>query len=186
MKKTFLLSLFVASFFLLKSQTKNHHIVGLNVEFEKSPEIINSHFGSNLTYLYAYKYFCSRLEVGVSPTSNFGPLIKTCLNFGYTTNLNMPISFHLLGGIGGQTTTKTYVKNNTEYDAEIGSVDGSVGLLIRPTKNERLFVGTDMMMTFYSVYPKAMTNMNSINAKTYTGTLFFFNLSINYKLNKIK
>lgn len=128
MKYRFLFLFLILSFSILKSQTKNHHIIGVNVDYSTMPKIINANFGSNFTYLYAYKYFCIRLEAGALPGSNFGTLVKTCLNFGATTNLNQPLSFHAVAGIGGLTSTQTYQYNNFEYDAEVGNLTLDAGL----------------------------------------------------------
>jgi len=179
----------VIAFFLLIfcfngfSQTKNQHIIGINVDYSTMPKIINAHIGTNFTYLYAYKHFCIRVEFGAVPGSNFGTLIKTCLNFGATTNLNNPISFHAVTGIGGLTATQSYPYNNFEYDAEIGNVTIDLGVLVRPLKNDRFFLGFDMMLTGYDVYPKGYMTEPIREKNSFRGKVFFFNLSVNYKLN---
>ena len=150
------------------------------------PKIINARLGSNITYLYAYKRFCIKVDAGVVPGSNFGTLYKTCLNFGATTDLNKPISIHAVAGIGGLTSNKTYEYKSFEYIAEIGNVDADVGLLVRPFHNEKLFMGLDMMISAYEVAPKGYVEQHLREANTYRGLLFFFNFSVNYKLNKPK
>ncbi|MBC7695085.1 MAG: hypothetical protein H7141_06510 [Burkholderiales bacterium] len=184
MKKQFVVIFFlISAVSFLKSQTKNQHIIGLNVDYSTMPTIINAHLGTNFTYLYAYKYFCIRAEFGVLPGSNFGTLIKTCLNFGATTNLNNPISFHAVTGIGGLTATQTFQYNNFVYDAEIGNVTIDLGVLVRPLKNDRFFLGLDMMLTGYDVYPKGYMTEPIREKNSFRGKVFFFNLSVNYKIN---
>ncbi len=188
MKQLFLFFFIIFSTYILKSQTKNHHLIGVNFEYSNMPKMINARLGSNLTYLYAYKRFCIKVEAGILPGSNFGTLYKTCLNFGTTTDLNKPISVHILGGLGGVGNSKNYIYKELEYDADIGYLNLDLGTYVRPTKNERLFAGLDMMLTAYDIHP---TGTGSINLQVYEGNsyrgfLFFFNLSINYKLNKPK
>lgn len=165
------------------SQTNNQHIIGLNVDYSTMPKIINANVGSNFTYFYAYKYFCVRTEFGVIPGSNFGTLIKTCLNFGVTTDFNKPLSLHAVTGIGGLTSTKTYLYNGLEYDAEIGNLTLDIGTFVRPTKNEKFFLGFDMMLSAYDIYPKGFMTERIRNMNSFRGKVFFFNLSVNYKLN---
>lgn len=183
MRKQLTVFILIISFGLLKSQTKNQHIIGLNIETSNMPKIINSKFGTNLTYIYAYKHFCIKAEVGVLPNSNFGTFIKTCLNFGFTSDLNKPISVHALAGIGGLTSNKTYVNKSFEYSAQIGNVDVNAGLLVRPFHNERLYMGIDILTTAYEVSPNGFVEIHLREANTYRGLLFMFNFSVNYKLN---
>lgn len=186
MKKQLSIFIFLVLVSNLYSQTNNHHIVGINMDYSNMPKIINARLGTNFTYLYAYKYFCIRTEIGILPNSNFGTLIKTCLNFGATTNLNKPLSFHAVTGLGGLTTTQTYRYNNFDYDAEIGNLTLDIGTLIRPFKNDRLFMGLDLMLTGYDVYPKGEMSEATREKNSFKGKVFFCNLSVNYKLNKNK
>lgn len=182
-KKHFLIFLLIASFNGLKSQTKNHHIIGINVDYSTMPKIINARLGTNFTYLYAYKSFCIRTEVGVLPGSNFGTFLKTCLNVGLTSDINKPISLHAVAGIGGMTCNKTYFNNGFEFSARVGNVTTDFGALVRPFHNERMFAGIDIMISAYEVSPEGWIEYHLRDANTYRGLLFFFNFSLNYKLN---
>jgi hypothetical protein len=186
MKNFFLVLLLLVLKVNANAQTKNHHIVGLNIEYSTMPKIIGARLGTNFTYLYAYKHFCAKLELGALPRSNFGTMIKTCLNVGFTTNMNQPISIHAVAGIGGLTTTNTYLYKGYNYDAEIGNVTADVGILVRPSKNERLFVGMDLMFSAYDVYPTDEMEIHLFEGSSYRGLLLFCNFSINYKLNKAR
>ncbi|MDF2452123.1 MAG: hypothetical protein K0S26_1627 [Bacteroidota bacterium] len=187
MKKQLAVILFlISSIGFLKSQTKNQHIIGLNIETSNMPRIINARLGANLTYIYAYKRFCIRAEGGILPGSNFGTFLKTCLNFGYTSDLNKPISVHLLGGIGGFTSDETYSHNGFEYSPLIGGLNADAGILVRPFHNERVYMGLDLMTTRYEVSPNGYIEMNLREGNTYRGLLFLFNFSVNYKLNGSK
>ena len=186
MKKHLAVIVFLISASGLKSQTKNQHIIGLNIETSNMPRIINARLGTNLTYIYVYKRFCIKAEAGILPGSNFGTFVKTCLNVGYTSDLNKPISVHLLGGIGGFTSYKTYSYKGFEYSAGIGNLDADAGILVRPFHNERLYMGIDIMTTGYEVSPNGYIEINLREGNTYRGLLFLFNFSVNYKLNGSK
>lgn len=140
--------------------------------------------GANLAYLYGYKKFCSKLEVGVIPGSNFGTVFRLSSMSGITSDLNQAISVHLLAGITAMQGNREYINDKGFlYALGFSSWCADVGMQVRLLKNERLMAGTDIKFSAYSILPEGTMTMGQYGAYSYEKLMTSFNLSINYKLN---
>ncbi len=182
MRKIVLCIVICLNYFVLKSQTVNQHIIGVNFDYAHLPKIFDAKFGGNFTYIFARKHFFSRIEIGTTPISNFGSLTKTTFGFGATSNINQPISFHLFSGLGGMVVSDSYRLNGKDYDAEIGNAFADIGTLVRPFKNDAIYFGFDFMVSGYSIYPKGYHNLYEETK----GLVYFIDFSFNYKINRVK
>lgn len=169
----------------LNAQTKNQHWIGLNAEYSTLPGIVNKRVGANLTYIYGYKRFCSKLEAGFIPGTNFGIVRRLSLMAGLTTDLNQAISAYVVAGLSVWQGDKNYEnEKGFVYALDFTSGCSDLGLRVRPLKNERLTLGLDGKISSYDITPQGRMTMGQYVGYSYQKLMASFSFSVNYKLNK--
>ena len=167
----------------LKSQTKNHHIIGLDIGYATWPGKVGYMGEANFNYFYAYKHLCAKVELGMAPATHFGNIKKIFLTAGFTTDLNKKFSYHITLGLGGLPGDNTYSDGTYVYDYVTSGWVLSNGIFYQPFKNNKLSFGLNISTTSYYIYPNGTFLTSVFNSLADEGFVLFTNLSFNYKIN---
>jgi hypothetical protein len=132
------------------------HFIGIDFGYTSYDNIIGFKGETNINYVFNPHYFCAKIQLGVSPGSNFGALKKGFASIGFSTKTNKFLSWHFLTGLGIVAPSDTYQVNRTydtiTYTFYMQSAFFESGFYLRPLKNKRLSIGLNSQVYRLTVH----------------------------------
>ncbi len=158
-----------------------NHFAGIDFGYTSYDKVIGFKGETNINYVFNPYYFCAKIQLGISPGTNFGTLKKGVVSIGFSTKTNKFLSWHLLTGTGIVEPSNTYIEppSPVKYVFYLHSLFLESGFYLRPIKNKRVLIGLNSVVHRVTVSDNAH-KYPPIHGKPTLN----INLSINIKLNK--
>lgn len=169
-----------------KPQSNNiNHVLGIGAGYSFYPKEIGYKGDIGLNYMFARKYFAINLGLGLGPKTNYKLISKYNMLLGFISNMDKPISWHLLAGITIATPyNSTYRIGNDSYIFYTGAFGINTGGYYR-IKQSNFLLGLDVFLSTSNIEHVQKVYYQNIYIRDSHSTNEFwylnFNLSLNYK-----
>jgi hypothetical protein len=160
-------------------------ILGVDVGYAYDNSIFGAKLDANFNYLFVYKHFIFKTQIGITPFTNFGNVSKVFTTLGFTTKINKMLSWNIMFGPGITFASKPYPIPNkiiSGYRSEDLSFHGSLNGVLSSGFYSTCFKNKNILMGLTS-----SIKGDNVTYNVYKGggnNLFFTlrtNISINYK-----
>ncbi len=178
-----LLFCFISYVSNIGAQDSSYHCIGLGGSYFPDPDKAGLRGELNLNYAFSYDHFFLKIESGISPFTNFGPVIRLYPTLGICTEMKSKLIWHLGIGVGVFSGTKRY----DHHDFYGFSPICNTGFLISPLRSKKLIFGLDATAGRYTLhphYPDPTGPLSSGARDPFKSFIFFLNFSVYCSIKK--